>query len=777
MPDRCTKVRSVVKRTRMSPWWPRLRLGPQGQATHFFEKGDRVVRQQLRVRALTVGVAAAALLAPIALALPAGAGQTAGSNDSDQLRGRTGRLLVDGHGAAGGATAGAKRAPDQSVLRRSAQTSTAAGRDAARGLAALSLTGGATTKPSQQSAQAAGSTCAEGVIEVNPMTDRTVVRATSPQSGTLTLQRQRELGSWRSIGTATGTAITVNDTTVNPRVTYQYRLITKVGTDVVFDCTTQYAYGMWTEDGWGDPDAVVAGSTGIFQQNVWAAGSRAVASRWISPAYSTDGRLYAATKVIDAAAGRGVMEIRRASNSALVFSVDLGTTVFPGDPAFSPDGQTLAYTRYDSVTGDAIGLGFVDVFGSHTKTTLNTTTRIGEPSWRPDGTTLVVSTFGVAPPGLALVTKATGAVSPISGTAGGYTPEVATDGSIWFTWANADMTSSALKRRVASGTVTSVRTSTTDLFVSPRLTPDGTLYVERDTPDAGDTGSYTMAVYYVDPTDPSADEETWIGDEVQETLINGWDVRQPQSKGTSDYAGDANHDLVARDSSGNLFAYRGTGFDLSGRTQIGSGWKGFNAVLAAGDLTGDDQADLIGRDANGQLWLYRGKLTGGFAARTSVGTGWNAYTLVAPGDFNGDSRADIVARDGYGNLWLYPGTGRGTLAARVKLGTGWSGLRIVGPGDIDFDNRADLMTRDSSGRVWLYPGNGAGGFLARRQIGSGFGSFNAITATEITSYRPLIWVRTAQGELVSFELTGDGAFSPDDVYTEGFGWGGFTLTS
>ncbi|MBC9822735.1 FG-GAP-like repeat-containing protein [Terrabacter sp. MAHUQ-38] len=736
-----------------------------------------MVRQQLGARALTVGVAAAALLAPIALALPADAGQTAGSHDPDQLRGRTGRLLVDGHGAAAGATLGAKRALDQSALNHPARRSAAAGRDAAGGLSGLSLTGDAAPKTSQLSAQAAASTCAEGVIEVNPMTDRTVVRATSPQSGTLTLQRLRESGSWRSIGTATGTAITVNDTTVNERVTYQYRLITKVGTDVVFDCTTEHAYGMWTEDGWGDPDAVVAGTTGIFQQNLWAAGSRAVASRWISPAYSTDGRLYAATKVIDSAAGRGVMEVRRASNSALVFSVDLGTAFFPGDPAFSPDGQTLAYTRYDAATGDAIGLGFVDVFGSHTKTTLNTTTRIGEPSWRPDGATLVVSTFGVATPGLALVTRATGAVSPISGTAGGYTPEVAADGSIYFGWSGTAAPLNALKKRVANGTVTAVRTSDTDAFVSPRLTPDGTLYVERDTPDAGDTGSYTMAVYYVDPTDPSADEETWVGDEVQETLINGWDVRQPQSKGTSDFVGDANHDLVARDSNGYLFAYRGTGFDLSGRTQIGSGWKGFNAILAAGDLTSDDQADLIGRDANGQLWLYRGKPAGGFAARTSVGTGWNAYSLVAPGDFNGDSRADIVARDGYGNLWLYPGTGRGTLAARVKLGTGWSGLTIVGPGDIDFDNRADLMTRDSSGRVWIYPGNGTGGFLARRQIGSGFGSFNAITATEITSYRPLIWVRTGQGELVSFELTGDGAFSPDDVYSEGYGWGGLTLTS
>ena len=92
-----------------------------------------------------------------------------------------------------------------------------------------------------------------------------------------------------------------------------------------------------------------------------------------------------------------------------------------------------------------------------------------------------------------------------------------------------------------------------------------------------------------------------------------------------------------------------------------------------------------------------------------------------------------------GELWLYPGTGRGTLAARVQLGTGWGGLTIVGTGDIDFDNRADLMTRDSAGRLWIYPGNGTVGFLARRQIGSGFGQFNAMTMTEVTWHRPLLW--------------------------------------
>ena len=740
-----------------------------------------MARHHLGARALTIG-AAAVLLGPIALAVPAGAGQTQGSHGLD-LRGRTGLVLSGRAKAPSGTVASSARKAVGSVqARTTAPRSAVSGRTAARTLGSLSLSsaavdGDSSSLSTQAAPQAVAGTCADGTIDVNPMVDRTVVRATSPINGALTIQRQREYGSWRTIATGSGTTLKVNDTTVNENVSYQYRLLAKNGTDPDVDCTTEFMYGMWTRDGAGDPDAVVAGTTGIFQQGMFSVGSRAVANEYQSPRYSTDGRLYAATRVIDDAAGRAVLEVRRSSNSALVFTVDLGTSAFPADPDFSPDGQTIAYTRYAAGTGQSLGLGFVDVFGAHTRTVLSPSTRVGEPSWRPDGASLVVSTFGVPTPGLAVVTKATGVVTPLSGTAGGYTADVAPDGTILFAWTASDNSSSALRRKATSGAVSDVRTSTTDFFISPRLTPDGTLYVERDTPDVADPTSYSMAVHHVDPVNALDDEITAVGLEFEDTLINGWDVRQPQSKGTSDFTAEAHHDVVARDASGNLFAYRNTGNQLSGRVQIGSGWKSYTAVLAAGDLTGDDQADLVGRDANGALWLYRGKPTGGFLARTALGTGWNSYTLVAPGDWNGDGRADIVARDGAGTLWLYPGTGRGTLAARVKLGTGWGGLTIIGPGDIDFDNRADLMTRDSAGRLFVYPGNGTGGFLARRQIGSGFGQFNAMTMTEVTWHRPMLWVRTTAGELVSFEIRGDGVFSPGDVYSIGTGWGSFTLTS
>jgi hypothetical protein len=727
-----------------------------------------VARHTQGARTLALGLATA-LLAPIALASGAGAAAPSAKRiDADTLRGRTGKVVtgkVHGVKAAPTTKAATKGGSRNKVPDASVDT----GRTATRS-PATTVTG----STALSAATAAAVSCTGDQLWVNSLAERSVVHIAQTGATSLTLQRMRDGGSWRTISTINAATGVVNDNTINQRVPYQYRLIAKNGTSVVLDCITDGYYGTWTADGFGYPDAVVAGTTGLFQQGVLDQGNRVVTSRWASPAFSTDGRLYAATKIIDSTTGRAVLEVRRAANAALVFTVDLGTAEFPGDPAFSPDGQTLAYTRY-TAAGAAKGLGFVDVFGSHTKRVLNTQVPVGEPSWRPDGTTLVVTDFSDGA-GLATVSSTGTTVTALAGTTGGFTPEVGIDGTVWFT--TADATQSALKRRATNGTVTTLRSSTTDSFISPRVTPDGTLYVEKDTPDAPDSTTYTMAVYTVASSGAADDQVTNIGWEVEDTNILGWDVRQPQSKGTSDFVSDANHDLVARDANGVLWAYRNVeGYDLSGRTQIGSGWKSFTAIVAAGDLNGDDQADLVGRDSAGALWLYRGKPTGGFYSRTQLGTGWNSYYLLATGDFNGDDKADLIARDGKGVLWLYPGTGRGSLAARVQLGTGWGGMNaIIGGGDVDFDGKADLLARDTSGRLWLYPGSGKGGFLARRQIGSGWGGFTAITVTEVTNGRAMLWARTSAGELLNYELMGDGKFD-SAVYTEGTGWKTFLLTS
>ncbi|WP_374322747.1 FG-GAP repeat domain-containing protein [Streptomyces sp. AP-93] len=86
---------------------------------------------------------------------------------------------------------------------------------------------------------------------------------------------------------------------------------------------------------------------------------------------------------------------------------------------------------------------------------------------------------------------------------------------------------------------------------------------------------------------------------------------------------------------------------LTARVRLGAGWGQYSQIAGQGDLTGDGKADIVARDTSGVLWLYVG--TGNhsvpFAPRTKVGAGWNIYDrLVSVGDLDADGRTDLVAR-------------------------------------------------------------------------------------------------------------------------------------
>ncbi|MEV7417935.1 FG-GAP-like repeat-containing protein [Streptomyces sp. NPDC089919] len=183
--------------------------------------------------------------------------------------------------------------------------------------------------------------------------------------------------------------------------------------------------------------------------------------------------------------------------------------------------------------------------------------------------------------------------------------------------------------------------------------------------------------------------------------------------------------LAAVDASGVLWHYPA---DASGsysgatRVQAGTGWGGYDRIIAPGDYTGDGRADLITRDTAGALWLHAGTGANTYAAPTRIGTGWGGYdTLLSPGDFTGDGEPDLLAGDAAGDLWLFKGDGKGGQAARVRIGTNWDIYSaLVSPGDLNGDGRADLLGRDAAGDLYFYKGDGAGGYAARTRIGSGY---------------------------------------------------------
>ncbi|MGW5353230.1 N-acetylmuramoyl-L-alanine amidase [Streptomyces sp. NPDC004031] len=104
--------------------------------------------------------------------------------------------------------------------------------------------------------------------------------------------------------------------------------------------------------------------------------------------------------------------------------------------------------------------------------------------------------------------------------------------------------------------------------------------------------------------------------------------------GAGDATADGTADLVARDPAGTLWLYRGTGSasaPFAARTPIGPDWNIYDSLAAAGDLTGDGVADLVARDTSGTLWLYRGTgdAAAPYATRTEVGPGWQTYETLA----------------------------------------------------------------------------------------------------------------------------------------------------
>lgn len=195
--------------------------------------------------------------------------------------------------------------------------------------------------------------------------------------------------------------------------------------------------------------------------------------------------------------------------------------------------------------------------------------------------------------------------------------------------------------------------------------------------------------------------------------------------------------LVGRDSSGTLWFYPGSGdpkAPFAARVRVGAGWNAFTSLTGVGDVSGDGKPDLLARDTSGGLWLYRGtgSLTAPFLARTFIGSGWSGFTsLAGVGDVSGDGKPDLVARDAKGGLWLYRGTGNpaAPLLAHTFIGSGWNIFNtLAGAGDVTGDGKPDLLARDTGGSLWLYRGTGSptAPFLARTYIGAGWGVYGTL---------------------------------------------------
>ncbi|MEU2507701.1 VCBS repeat-containing protein [Streptomyces sp. NPDC007863] len=207
-----------------------------------------------------------------------------------------------------------------------------------------------------------------------------------------------------------------------------------------------------------------------------------------------------------------------------------------------------------------------------------------------------------------------------------------------------------------------------------------------------------------------------------------------------DYDDDGTADLLTRDPQGVLWRYgtrpAATGGSLTGTggSRVGGGWQTYDRLVSVGNAAGSSAPDSIARDRSGMLWLYQG--TGNrnapLAPRTQIGGGWQTYDrITGGGDVTGDRRPDVLALDKTGVLWLHPGTGnaKAPFSARKRIGGGWQVYNeITAAGNLGGAAAGDLLARDRSGVLWLYLGKGDGTFAARKQVGGGWGAFKGLTA-------------------------------------------------
>ncbi|MGW8365434.1 FG-GAP repeat domain-containing protein [Streptomyces wedmorensis] len=194
-----------------------------------------------------------------------------------------------------------------------------------------------------------------------------------------------------------------------------------------------------------------------------------------------------------------------------------------------------------------------------------------------------------------------------------------------------------------------------------------------------------------------------------EPLGTGWNIYD-RLVSPGNVAGTPHADIVARDKTGALWLYPGTGRTLAPRVRIGTGWQIYDRITGGSDLTGDGKPDLLATDMTGALWLYpgTGNTNAPLGARKQIGTGWGIYNqITATDNIAGAPAGDLVARDKDGNLWQYLGKGDGTLAPRTKISSGWNTYTgLTGFGDANHDGHPDLVANDIQGNAYLYRGTG-----------------------------------------------------------------------
>lgn len=312
-------------------------------------------------------------------------------------------------------------------------------------------------------------------------------------------------------------------------------------------------------------------------------------------------------------------------------------------------------------------------------------------------------------------------------------------------WDGMQLTSGSSRTAAPNGEYIWELTARPDDGIGPELRADGRFTVTRPVGahDYNDNGTPDVLVRDVDGLLVRVGMRASAAGEplVYEGAFDVGPGRQVYDRleSVGNVAGTSVSDGIARDRSGVLWLYEGTGLGTKPfrtRTRIGGGWGIYDRLAGGSDLTDDGRADVVATDKAGVLWLYSstGNANAPFSARKRIGAGWGIYNeLTAVGNLAGAPAGDLVARDKAGVLWLYLGKGDGTFASRTRIGAGWNTYsEIIGIGDGNGDGRSDLLAlkREAGGRQSSYFYAGTGDWRAPFKGAKGNGLLPALLSHE-----------------------------------------------
>lgn len=231
--------------------------------------------------------------------------------------------------------------------------------------------------------------------------------------------------------------------------------------------------------------------------------------------------------------------------------------------------------------------------------------------------------------------------------------------------------SSANRTQIGTGWTGFTIDAVADLYHSGRAGllvtyPNGNLYYY---PNTGQTGMSTFGT-------PSEVGTGWSSFKVV---------------GLTDLYGTGSDGILTVDTTtGNLSFYPnggGTGTStFTAANLVGTGWVGYST--AVGDINGDGKPDVLALDSSGNLWLYPniggqdgpGSSDPAFGTQTQVGNGLTNTTLIAATDPYSTGRNGYISlATANGNLYYTPntgGTGTSTFGTPNLIGTGWTPYTI-----------------------------------------------------------------------------------------------------